>query len=227
MKNSAKVYPGGEGLDGKAVAWMICLLLVVVALSAFAGWLVTRARRIDAVHRRVLASRQRLEIALMKRGAHANHAATLARQDQALDPQRRAVIDELLDASLKVTNMGGVGLAEDGLDIRHSREPAQESVQSHTGAEMVQQRLANESLLSQTARQVFDGKTREYLKRDSLARAALAAFDEESYKVRVLRYVHNQDVAQVAILRKGYVSRYFRLAGRAPLPQMVDFDDKT
>ena len=61
----------------------------------------------------------------------------------------------------------------------------------------------------------------------SLAAARLEALDATCYRIQLTRNVHNVDVAGVRALRSARMVKLLRLAGRAPIPEPIDFDDDT
>lgn len=59
------------------------------------------------------------------------------------------------------------------------------------------------------------------------ARARLEALDATCYRIQLARSAHNTDVTQVRSLRGTALVRLFHLAGHAPEPEPIDFDDDT
>ena len=59
------------------------------------------------------------------------------------------------------------------------------------------------------------------------ARARLEALDATCYRIQLARSAHNTDVTQVRSLRGTALVRVFHLAGHAPEPEPIDFDDDT
>ena len=55
----------------------------------------------------------------------------------------------------------------------------------------------------------------------------LEALDATCYRIELTRNVHNVDVAGVRALRSARMVKLLRLAGRAPIPEPIDFDDDT
>ena len=61
----------------------------------------------------------------------------------------------------------------------------------------------------------------------SKAGARLEALDATCYRIELTRNVHNVDVAGVRTLRSARMVKLLRLAGHAPIPEPIDFDDDT
>lgn len=99
--------------------------------------------------------------------------------------------------------------------------------QGSGSAEDTATRLAAESGLSWNLRETLNGSLRTALDNDPLTKAQLQSLDDASNRVRVARKLHNQDVLQVRALRSKTLVRLAHLAGSAPMPQFVDFDDLT
>lgn len=199
-----------------ALFWL--LLGAVLVLAGAVAVLLRSAKRIDRLHRRVLASRQNLEIALVKRAAEATQLAAFP----ALDEHARRSVASAAAVCLELAEDG---LATDGLNSNFTRASGHDpSDEAASAAQLVEERLAAESALSETLREVLTAQVRSDLNDDPLAQASLRTLADTRYKVKVLRTVHNQDVSSVRKLRQARVARSFRLAGRAPLPEKVDFD---
>ncbi len=63
------------------------------------------------------------------------------------------------------------------------------------------------------------------LARDPAARQALTDLRQACERVELARRFHNEAVAQAQRVRRKRVVRWARLAGRAQMPRMVEFDD--
>ena len=92
---------------------LACVLLIVVALIA--GVAITRARRLDRLHQRILASRDALSRLLLRRASEAELLAHAARLESGGDPG-------LVDAARAYIRDGGDQLTTDGLDRRTSAQ---------------------------------------------------------------------------------------------------------
>jgi hypothetical protein len=62
---------------------------------------------------------------------------------------------------------------------------------------------------------------------DAPADSLWDAIDEAGQRVRLARRIHNDLVATTLALRSRHRVRWLRLAGHAPAPPMVAFDDRT
>ena len=92
---------------------LACVCLIVVALIA--GVAITRARRLDRLHQRILASRDALSRLLLRRASEAELLAHAARLESGGDPG-------LVDAARAYIRDGGDQLTTDGLDRRTSAQ---------------------------------------------------------------------------------------------------------
>ena len=92
---------------------LICVSLVVAALVA--GVAITRARRLDRLHQRILASRDALSRLLLRRASEAELLAHAAGLESAGGPS-------LVDAARAYIQDGGDQLTTDGLDRRTSAQ---------------------------------------------------------------------------------------------------------
>ena len=87
--------------------------------------------------------------------------------------------------------------------------------------------LEKASALSRAIRDTLDDDTRRQLAAREPARARLEALDATCYRIQLARSAHNTDVTQVRSLRGTALVRLFHLAGHAPEPEPIDFDDDT
>ena len=86
-------------------------------------------------------------------------------------------------------------------------------------------RLEAESALSEALELNLDEQLRSSLAEDPVAAAQLAALDEASRRVRLVKALHNQDAAFTIKLRRHWLVRVFHLAGKAKMPAEIIFDD--
>ncbi|WP_167202948.1 hypothetical protein [Actinomyces respiraculi] len=183
----------------------VLLLLVAVA----AGWaLYAQALRVDRLHRQVLGSRATLETQLVHR---AQAAAELAASG-CLDADSSHLLSRAAHDALECE----APLVEDGLDP--SSVAPDPDVHMRT-------RAAVESDLSRVSRAVLDPQTRCELMGDPLAAQCLSRLDRAGYRLVLARRFHDTHVSETRRLRRSWVVRLFRLAGRAPLPGTFDMDD--
>ena len=126
----------------------------------------------------------------------------------------------LADAARTYIQDGGDQLTTDGLDRRTTAGRQADRVE-------VASRLERASALSRAIRDTLTPPVRESIGADPLAAARLEALDATCYRIQLTRNVHNVDVAGVRALRSARMVKLLRLAGRAPIPEPIDFDDDT
>ncbi len=190
--------------------WGWSILAAVIILLTVGLLLLRLARRLDRLHRRVISSRNGLGRRLVKRGAELLRISELPGIDREVAKKLRFHASDALDKA-------ELGLASDGLDVVQGR-PLE--------AELVEERLRAESMLSRVIRTELAPEMRDKFRSDPVSMAQFKAFDDACYRVELIRVLHNQDVAQVRALRSKFLVRAFRLSGSAPSPQYVDLDDQ-
>ena len=189
---------------------LIAIVCAVVALGVVAGFAITRARRLDRLHQRILASRDSLSRLLVRRASEADLLSRSAGlEGTGLAAAARAYIQD-----------GGDQLTTDGLDRRTAAQRQGDRVE-------VAARLERASALSRAIREVLTPDVRARIASDPEAGARLEALDATCYRIQLTRNVHNVDVAGVRALRSARMVKLFRLAGHAPIPEPIDFDDDT
>lgn len=188
--------------------WVAVLVGVVVLIIGLMAW--SYAARIDRLHRRLASARLGLDRHLVRRSAEALRISEVPSVVTAGGDTLHAAATEALLASefpLAPDTLGGFARQGSG------------------SGEDAAQRLAAESALSRALREVLDPQMRKDLEEDPLTRVQLASLDDVGNRARVARTLHNQDVLQVQALRAKILPRVAHLAGSAPMPQFVDFDD--
>ena len=126
----------------------------------------------------------------------------------------------LADAARTYIQDGGDQLTTDGLDRRTAAQRQGDRVE-------VAARLERASALSRAIRETLTLEERARIASDSQAAARLEALDATCYRIELTRNVHNVDVAGVRALRSARMVKWLRLAGHAPIPEPIDFDDDT
>ena len=191
--------------------WLLAAIVVaVIALGIVAGFAITRARRLDRLHQRILASRDSLSRLLLRRASEADLLTRNAGlEDSGLADAARAYIQD-----------GGDQLTTDGLDRRTAAQRQGDRVEVAT-------RLERASALSRAIRETLTPEERARVASDPQASARLEALDATCYRIELTRNVHNVDVAGVRALRSARMVKLLRLAGHAPIPEPIDFDDDT
>ena len=189
---------------------LVAIVFAVIALGVVAGFAITRARRLDRLHQRILASRDSLSRLLLRRASE-------------VDLLSRSVGLEnsgLADAARTYIQDGGDQLTTDGLDRRTTAQRQGDRVEVAT-------RLERASALSRALRETLTPEERARIASDPQASARLEALDATCYRIELTRNVHNVDVAGVRALRSARMVKLLRLAGHAPIPEPIDFDDDT
>ena len=189
---------------------LVAIVLAVIALGVVAGFAITRARRLDRLHQRILASRDSLSRLLLRRASEADLLSrSVGLENSGLADAARAYIQD-----------GGDQLTTDGLDRRTAAQRQGDRVE-------VAARLERASALSRAIRETLTPEERARIASDSDAGARLEALDATCYRIELTRNVHNVDVAGVRALRSARMVKLLRLAGHAPIPEPIDFDDDT
>ena len=189
---------------------LVAIVFTVIALGVVAGFAITRARRLDRLHQRILASRDSLSRLLLRRASEADLLSrSVGLENSGLADAARAYIQD-----------GGDQLTTDGLDRRTAAQRQGDRVE-------VAARLERASALSRAIRETLTPEERARIASDSQAAARLEALDATCYRIELTRNVHNVDVAGVRALRSARMVKLLRLAGHAPIPEPIDFDDDT
>ncbi len=189
---------------------LVANVFAVIALGVVAGFAITRARRLDRLHQRILASRDSLSRLLLRRASEADLLTrSVGLENSGLADAARAYIQD-----------GGDQLTTDGLDRRTAAQRQGDRVEVAT-------RLERASALSRAIRETLIPDERARIASDPQASARLEALDATCYRIELTRNVHNVDVAGVRALRSARMVKFLRLAGHAPIPEPIDFDDDT
>lgn len=189
---------------------LVAIVFAVIALGVVAGFAITRARRLDRLHQRILASRDSLSRLLLRRASEADLLSRSAGLESS----------GLADAARAYIQDGGDQLTTDGLDRRTAAQRQGDRVDVAT-------RLERASALSRAIRETLTPDERARIASDPEAGARLEALDATCYRIELTRNVHNVDVAGVRALRSARMVKLLRLAGHAPIPEPIDFDDDT
>lgn len=189
---------------------LVAIAVAVIALGVIAGFAITRARRLDRLHQRILASRDSLSRLLLRRASEADLLSrSVGLENSGLADAARAYIQD-----------GGDQLTTDGLDRRTAAQRQGDRIEVAT-------RLERASALSRAIRETLTPEERARIASDPQASARLEALDATCYRIELTRNVHNVDVAGVRALRSARMVKLLRLAGHAPIPEPIDFDDDT
>ena len=192
---------------------LVGLAVLIVALGIVAFVAISRARRLDRLHQRIIASRDALSRLLLRRASKAAHCVRS-------EASEAGSADAMRDLARAYIHDGGDQLTTDGLDRRTTAGRQADRVE-------VAARLERASALSRAIRDTLTPPVRESISADPLAAARLEALDATCYRIQLTRNVHNVDVAGVRALRSARMVKLLRLAGHAPIPEPIDFDDDT
>ena len=175
-------------------------VLVVVTVLLILGWYLSyTATRVDRLHQKVEGSRAALDAQLVRRAAAAVEVA------QHLDPAAGLL---LVDAATDSLTQGESAVGDaDPLDV----PPLLEEVENH---------------LSRTLDEVFaEPAVAALLRAEPFGDDVLEVLAQACQRVQWARRFYNDAVAQTQRVRRKRVVRWARLAGRAPMPQMIEIDD--
>lgn len=192
--------------------------VLVAAVVLLVGWRVwVAATRLDRLHRKVAASRAVVESQLVRRAS----AAVGLSSSGLMDPVSSLLVGEAAWAALAVGGPEVDGLRSLPADVRALADGP--DVLTRAAA---QDRGLVESELSQTLRAALDdpedvAAMREEPDGAELVEALAAAW----YRAQLARRFHNEAVAQAQRVRRSWVARTLRLAGRAPMPRTLELDD--
>jgi hypothetical protein len=186
--------------------WLVLAVLLVV------GWYLSyTASRLDRLHAKVTATRTALDVQLLRRRMAAIEAARY------LDPASALIVTDAASQALAAAETdepghegedGEHGEGRDPLDLPPWLEPT-------------------ENDLSRALHVVFDDPlpADDPAEHNPFAVEARAQLAQACTRVQLARRFHNDAVAQAQRVRDKRVVRWVHLAGRAPVPQMVEIDD--
>ena len=218
-------------------------VVVLVALAAIAlvlGW--QGASRLDRLHRKVVASRIALDAQLVRRAGAAHALASSG----TIDPVSALVLTDAViatdaaqgDRELLVAVPDLAALVNDprrGARPQDATAPGQDELVHGAPVRAIGQALAEglgeerthaESNLSAAMRAVLsDAEDVAELRETEDGGAVLADLAAAWYRVQLARRFHNEAVGQAQRMRAKRGVRLLHLAGRAAMPQMVEFDD--
>jgi len=206
------------------VTWdeWILLFAGVVLLLGWATWV--EASRLDRLHRKVTASQAVLDRQLVRRATVAVELASAG----VMDPVSSVLVGEAAFAALEVSDRGPDPLAPPMPDLLAPPMPDLPAplMPDPTDPVAVVDRGLVESELSSTVRAALEDPAEVAFLREEPGGAELVdALAAAWYRVQLARRFHNAAVAQTLRVRRQPVVRTLRLAGRAPAPQALEFDD--
>jgi hypothetical protein len=181
------------------VGWSPLLLAILLVL----GWYLTySASRLDRLHHKVESTRAALDAQLVRRAAAAVEVAQL------MDPATGLLVTDAAARSLSA--------GEDDQQVQPDRDP----LEVPPWLEEVENDLSRALQIALEDPEDVDG-----LRQDPLAADAVEVLAQACTRVQLARRFHNDAVAQAQRVRRKRVVRWARLAGYAPMPQMIEIDD--
>lgn len=183
-------------------------LPLALALLLVAGWYLSySAGRLDRLHHRVESTRAALDAQLVRR------AAATFDVTQALDPATGLLLTDAAAGALVAGELNGH--AESGGSVEPVGSPAR----------LVAVEEAENDLTRALQAAFGDPAEVAELRGYPPTAEALDVLAQACHRVQLARRFHNDAVAQAQRVRRKRVVRWTRLAGRAAMPQMVEFDD--
>lgn len=212
--------------------WSEIAILVIVILGLALWLILNSARRLDRLHRKVVSSRLALDSQLLRRSSASYELAS------------SGVLDPVSSVLLAETAQAVIGSSEEGdQELLVAVPDLSELVQAHraasngtpASARVVAQALdaglgaereARESALTAVVEEILDPAEQESdLYADGYSSQLLEQLAAAWYRVHIARRFHNESVLQAQRVRSKWWVRLFRLAGYAPMPQTVEFND--
>jgi len=176
--------------------------LVALAVALVLGWYLSySAGRLDRLHHKVESSRAALDAQLVRRAAATVEVAQL------LDPVTGLLLADAASRALSAGEEDQPGPDRDPLTVPPYLEEAEND-------------LSRALYLA-----LDDSDAVAQLQGEPMTADALAVLAQACTRVQLARRFHNDAVAQALRVRRKRVVRWARLAGHAPLPQMIEIDD--
>lgn len=207
---------------------VLCLVVVGLVL-----WLILNsARRLDRLHRKVVSSRLALDSQLLRRSSSALELASSG----VLDPVSAVLLAESAKAVIGTSDEGDQELlvaVPDLSDLVQAHRAVTKSAPTPSSA-VVQaldaglgaDREARESTLTAVVDEILDSEDLDQdLYTDGYSADLMEQLAAAWYRVQIARRFHNESVLQAQRVRSKWWVRFFRLAGFAPMPHTVEFDD--
>lgn len=212
--------------------WSEIAIIVVVVIALILWFALTSARRLDRLHRKVVSSRLALDSQLLRRATATHDLATSG----LLDPVSAVLLAEASKTVVGNSDDGDQELltaVPDLLDLVAAHRSAAAATPAPRGvvaqaldAGLGAQREAHESALTAVVEEVLEyPEDSQSLYKDSYTSELLNGLSSAWYRVQIARRFHNESVLQAQRVRAKWWVRLFRLAGHAPMPQTVEFDD--
>ncbi|WP_435300178.1 hypothetical protein [Timonella sp. A28] len=207
--------------------------IIIIAVVAVSLWIaISSAQRLDRLHRKVVSSRLALDAQLLRRA----HAAEELASSGVLDPASSVVLADAAKAVNASNDDGDTELVVampdlSELVIAHRLNSGNNTVSKIAVMQALDgtlggDREVSESALTAVVESILDDAdfTQELYSCPE-TEAYLNALSHAWYRVQLARRFHNESVLQAQRVRSHPLVRFFRIAGRAPMPQTVEFDD--
>lgn len=212
--------------------WSEIAILVFLVVAGLLWFGFTTARRLDRLHRKVVSSRLALDSQLLRRAATTYDLASSG----VLDPVSSVLLAETSKSVMGTSADGDLELltaVPDLLELvaahRHTAaaEPAPRlAVNQALDAGIGAEREARESTLSAVVEEILQSpQDSESLYQEPCSGELLDAVAGAWYRVQIARRFHNESVLQAQRVRSKRWIRIFKIAGHAPMPHTVEFDD--
>lgn len=187
----------------EALTW-IALGVVVIVLIAW--YLTYSAARLDRLHAKVEGALAALDAQLGRRAESALELGTSG----LLDPASSLLLVDAASNSMEQMSGRDERVVDDPLRGRNfsGQESAESNLTDALAAALTPEAVAELRMCG--------GETADDL---------LTRLQAGSLRVQLARRFHNQAVTEVQRVRRKWVVRTFRLAGRAALPETVEFND--
>ncbi len=179
------------------------LALALVGLVLLAWYLTYSAARLDRLHGKVEGSLAALDAQIVRRAEAALELGT----GGLLDPASSLILVDAASQSL------------DRASERHNGDLLRG--QTFAGREGAESDLTEALTVALPPETVADLRMRG----GEMAEEVLGRLEAAALRVQLARRFHNQAVTEVRRVRRKRVVTRFRLAGRAAMPQTVEFDD--
>lgn len=189
-------------------------LIVIIAAGIVGGVLSWLARRLDALHKRVVNSLAVLDAQLVRRAELAMDLASSGALDEASEV---IVAQAAWEAGVQGERLVGA-------------DPSREAPNLGELAEMTTSRgldrsKAETDLTIALRTALGDPADIAAIEAHEKGQRILADLRATCYRVRLARRFHNDAVEAVLRLRRSWIVRVARLAGRAALPHVFEMDD--
>lgn len=189
-------------------------LAVIVFLAVIGGLLSWLARRLDALHKRVINSRAVLDAQLVRR---AELAMGLASSGVLDDASELIITHTAWEAGVQGARLVGSDPS--------SEAPTLGELAAMTASGGMDRGDVETNLTIALRTALGDARDMDALARRHGSQGLLENLESACYRVQLARRFHNDAVDAVRSLRRNWLVRTARLAGRASLPTRFEIDD--